>query len=180
MKFVTIDMSTKFLAYALWNDAKLVRYGKVFPNGTYDLAAASITAAVVETFKKDKIERVVYESAFLGKNVNVVKGLSKTTGAMLGGFYLLGVRDFQSVPPIVWQNGVGVGRTTKVKLDKLRKENPGRSVTWIKNRDRENRKQLVVDLVNQHYKLKLQYEDNDLADAIAIGYYELQKWTNDE
>lgn len=178
MKFVTIDMSTKFLAYAVWSGTKLVRYGKVFPEGVGDLAAGSITQAVVTAFKKDKIERVVYESAFLGKNVNVVKGLSKTSGAMLGGFYILGVRDFISVPPIVWQNGIGVGRTTKANLDKLRAKNPGRSTTWIKTRDRENRKQLIIDFVNKNYKLTLKYEDNDLADAIAIGHFEIQKWTN--
>jgi Holliday junction resolvasome RuvABC endonuclease subunit len=173
MRFVTVDVSTKFLAYALWDDDKLVEYGKVFPEGTLDEAVGSITAAVETKFKRRKVERVVYESAFLGKNVNVVKGLSKTTGALIGGFYLCGVREFVPVPPITWQTGVHVGRTSRADLESLRNKYPRRSATWIKNKDRENRKQLIIDMVNQRYGLSLKFEDNDLADAIGIGCYML-------
>lgn len=171
MRYVTVDMSTKFLAYALWENDKLLGYGKVFPEGRDDNAIASFATQIEKTFDGTGVEFVVYESAFLGKNVNVVKGLSKATGSMLGGFYHLGVHGFKAVPPITWQTGIGVGRTSKPNLDALRKKYPNRSLTWIKTKDRENRKQLIIDLVNKEYGLNLKMEDNDIADAIGIGLY---------
>lgn len=175
MRFVSVDVSTKFLAYALWEGTRLVEYGKIYPKGLLDEAVGSITGEVVEVFRGAGVDRLVYESAFLGKNVNVVKGLSKTTGAMIGGFYNVGVREFVAIPPITWQTGISVGRTKPAELDILRKKYPKRSVTWIKNKDRENRKQLVIDFVNKHYGLKLTMDDNDVADAIGIGHYALLK-----
>lgn len=177
MRYVTVDMSTKFLAYALWNDGKLVEYGKIYPTGSHDEAVGSITGAVASEFARRRIQRVIYEGAFLGKNVNVVKGLSKTTGAMIGGFYQIGVREFGAIPPITWQTGIGVGRSSKTEVERLRKQFPSRSLTWIKNKDRENRKQLIIDYVNNKHNLKLTMEDNDIADAIGIGDYMWAQWT---
>lgn len=171
MRYVTVDMSTKFLAYAMWDDGKLIRYGKVFPIGKDDNAIASFATETAKTFENDGVEFVVYEAAFLGKNVNVIKGLSKATGAMLGGFYSVGVHSFKAVPPITWQTGIGVGRTSKPNIEALRKKYPSRSLTWIKTKDRENRKQLIIDLVNKEYGLNLKMDDNDIADAIGIGLY---------
>lgn len=175
MRFVSVDVSTKFLAYALWENGKLIEHGKIFPKGTHDSAVGSFAAAVESEFQGRKIDRVVYESAFLGKNVNVVKGLSKTTGAMIGGFYLTGVVEFIAVPPITWQTGIGVGRTKPDAMARLKKKYSGKSVSWVKNQDRANRKQLVIDFVNKQYKLKLKMEDNDVADAIGIGHHYLSK-----
>lgn len=173
MKFVSVDVSTKFLAYALWEDGNLIGYGKLFPKGTHDAAIGSFAETVIAEFMRAGVQRVVYESAFLGKNVNVVKGLSKATGSMIGGFYACGVLDFVAVPPITWQTGIGVGRTKPAELEKLKKKFPRRSMTWIKNKDRENRKQLVIDLMNKRYGLKLTMDDNDVADAIGIGYHHM-------
>ena len=178
MKYVTVDMSTKFLAFAVWEDDRLLEYGKIFPRGSGDLAAASFTDAVIKRFRGEGIDRVIYESAFLGVNVNVVKMLSKTTGAMLGGFYHLGVNEFAGVPPITWQTGIGVGKTSKSDMEKLRAKYPSRSSSWVKNKDRENRKQMIVDYVNKKHGLDLELADNDIADAVAIGDYMWMRWNN--
>jgi Holliday junction resolvasome RuvABC endonuclease subunit len=177
MRFVTVDMSSKFLAYALWDDDSLVGFGKVFPSGSSDVAIGSVTGAVISEFKELGIQRVVYEGAFLGANVNVVKILSRTTGAMIGGFYQVGVREFGSIPPITWQTGIGVGKSPRVEVERLRKQYPDKSASWLKNKDRNNRKQLIVDYVNEKHGLQLSIDDNDVADAIGIGDYIWQQWT---
>lgn len=176
MKFVSFDLSTKFAAYALWEDTDLLEYSKIYTRGTGDEAIGSFTESVVETFTGVDLDRVVYESSFLGNNVNVVKQLSKTTGAVIGGTYLLGVREYVAVPPITWQTGIGVGKTSTVAKTALKKQFPEKSATWLKNRDRENRKQLVIDYVNAKYKTGFYMNDNDLADAVAIGSYMLGIW----
>lgn len=180
MRYISLDVSTKFLAYALWKDGALEGYGHVYPSGSGDEGAGSISIEIQRLFKKAKIDIVVYESAFLGKNVEVVKSLSKFTGSMIGGFYMCGVREFCSVPPITWQNGIGVGRTPRAEMDILRKKHPNRSASWIKNVDRENRKQLVINYVNEKYNVRFSMQDNDLADAIAIGNYMWGKWQFDK
>lgn len=177
MKFVSIDVSTKFLAYTLWEDGKILKTGKVFPSTTGDEGVGSLGAAVMKEFSRHKnIDALVYEAAFMGNNVMVVKGLSKTTGAFITGFYAIGVRRFHAVPPITWQTHIGVGRTSPANLTILRNANKGKSASWIKNKDRENRKQLIIDFVNKRFRKRLTMDDNDIADSIGLGCFALDKW----
>jgi Holliday junction resolvasome RuvABC endonuclease subunit len=171
MKYVTVDMSTKLLAYAMWDDDQLIEYGKIFPSGTADTALASFADATAEKFGEVYLDLVVYESAFLGKNVSVVKSLSKATGAMLGGFYMVGVDRFRAIPPITWQTGLGVGKMSQSDYEKLSAKHPTASRNWIKSKDRERRKQAIIDIVNKECGLDLQMKDNDIADAIGIGLF---------
>jgi Holliday junction resolvasome RuvABC endonuclease subunit len=171
MKIITLDISTKFVAYAVWDNKELVGMGKIFSEGKGDEALASYGHKVSSVFRDANIEGVVYEAAFMGNNVNVVKALSKATGSVLAGFYEIGIHRFGSVPPITWQTGIGVGRTSREQIKELHVRYPRRSRSWIKNKDRENRKQAVVDIINKRFGLNLELKDNDLADAIGIGCY---------
>ena len=165
---VTLDMSSKFLAYAVWEDGNLLSYGKIYPNDNGDNAIGSYARIILATFDPP-IHMVVYESAFMGNNANVMKVLSKVAGSVVAGFYLLGVRKFVAVPPITWQNGIKVPKTSKESYQELRDRNPGRSQSWLKSQDRLNRKQKIIDVVNARFGLSLTMEDNDIADAIGIG-----------
>lgn len=178
MKIVSIDLSTKFIAFALWDNGELVETGKIYPRGTLDEGIGSFAELIEAKFFDQEVDRVVYEAAFLGRNVNVIKALSKATGAMIGGFYLSGVNEFVAIPPITWQTGIGVGRTTPEEMKKLKRKYAPKSATWIKNRDRENRKQLIIDFVNNEYALSLSMDDNDIADAIGVGHFYLSKEYN--
>jgi hypothetical protein len=179
MKFVSVDLNTKFLAYTLWNNGKIVKTGTIFATTTGDEGAASFASAIVKEFARHKnIDVLVYEAAFMGRNVMVLKALSKVTGSMLAGFYELGVRDFRAVPPITWQTHIGVGRTSPANMKVLRNTYKGKTASWIKNKDRENRKQLIIDFVNKHFKKQLTMEDNDIADSIGLGCYALDNWAD--
>lgn len=174
MTTISLDISTKFIAYALWNDNQLIEYGKLYSDGIGDIAIGSMATRVIQKFYNTTIDTVVYESAFLGTNVNVVKQLSKTIGSIIGAFYELGVRRFIAIPPITWQTGIGVGKSTQKDKDYLKKKYPNKSISWLKNKDRENRKQKVIDFVNGMYNKTFVLADNDIADAIGIGHY----WNN--
>jgi hypothetical protein len=177
MKFVSIDVSTKFLAYTLWQDGKILKTGKIFPSTAGDEGVGSLGHAVAKEFSRHKdIDAVVYEAAFMGNNVMVVKGLSKTTGAFITGFYSIGVRNFKAVPPITWQTHIGTGRTSPADLAALRNTYKGKSASWIKSKDRENRKQKIIDYVNKRFNKRLKMEDNDIADSIGLGCYAMDHW----
>jgi hypothetical protein len=174
MMFISLDMSTKFIAYALWDDGELVEWGKVLPEGKDDNSVGSFSSILTEAFSGIKIDTVVYEAAFLGNNVMTVKQLSKVTGSMIGAFHTMGTRRFIAVPPITWQTGINVGRTPPAKMLELRNAHPDKTNSWLKNKDRENRKQLIVDYVNEKYKQDFSLKDNDITDAIALGDYAIK------
>lgn len=175
MRFISFDVSTKFLAYALWDDGELVEWGKVLPEGVEDNSIGSFSSILSNEFSGLGIETVVYEAAFLGTNVMVVKQLSKVTGSMIGAFYTMGARRFISIPPITWQTGIHVGRTSPAKMLELRNAFPDKSNSWLKNKDRERRKQLIVDYVNEKFNKEFTLQDNDLTDAIALGCYAIMQ-----
>lgn len=176
MIFISFDMSTKFLAYALWDSGELVEWGKVIPEGTEDNGIGSFSSILIDAFDSIEIEAVVYEAAFLGTNVMTVKQLSKVTGSMIGAFHSMGARKFFAIPPITWQTGINVGRTPPAKMLELRNQFPDKTNSWLKNKDRENRKQLIIDHVNERFKTEFTMKDNDIADAIALGEFAMGKY----
>lgn len=171
MIIVTLDISTKYVAYALWIDDELAKYGKLHVMGKGDEAIGSMSTLVTTEFDGIGVDRVVYESAFLGSNVNVVKQLSKSIGSVVGAFYTLGVREYIAVPPITWQTGIGVGKTSYKDKERLRSRYPDKGMSWLRSKDRENRKQKIIDYVNGRFDKRFTMEDNDVADAIGIGCY---------
>jgi hypothetical protein len=56
----------------------------------------------------------------------------------------------------------------------LKKETPGKSESWYKNKEREFRKNRTIRLVNIEFMTNV--DDNDVADAIAIGWYATNNW----
>lgn len=168
MRMVTLDISSKFLAYAVWEGRNLQRWGKIYPHGTGDNAIGSYSRVILATFDPP-VDIVVYESSFMGNNANVLKVLSKVVGSVISGFYLLGTRNFVGVPPITWQTGIKVPKTSRDEFQRMQKRYPSKTTSWLKNKDRANRKQAVIDIVNKRFNLSLQMDDNDIADAIGIG-----------
>jgi Holliday junction resolvasome RuvABC endonuclease subunit len=119
---------------------------------------------------------MVYESAFFATNADVLKELSKVTGAVLGALYHLGAKEFRSVPPITWQTFIGVGKTSVPQQLELRNKYPNKSTSWLKNKDRQNRKGLIIDYVNSRFGTNHDMSTNDEADAIGVGCYAMNKW----
>ena len=63
MRMVSIDISTKCLAYAFWIDDQLVDSARLFPTGSGDEAIGSITSIIIDEFEGGEIDLVVYEAA---------------------------------------------------------------------------------------------------------------------
>jgi Holliday junction resolvasome RuvABC endonuclease subunit len=168
MRLVTLDINSKFLAYALWEDQELVRRGKIYLKGDN---FGYFAVAILEYFANDDLDAFVYEAPFFGTNVKTTMMLSQIIGSVISGFYMLGVDSYRSVPPITWQTGIGVGKTPTSEMVKLKSKHPKKSSSYIKNLDRMNRKQRVIDKVNSRFDLQLSIEEHDIADAIAIGMY---------
>jgi Holliday junction resolvasome RuvABC endonuclease subunit len=175
MSIVSFDISTKHLAYAVFTNGELKEYGKLDLMNNADDRIGSVAEVVYNKFKSYDIPVVIYENGYLANSPKTLMELSKISGSLIGGMRLAGVAKFIAIPPITWQVGIGVGPTSPLEMDKLNKKYPGRKISWIKSKNRENRKQLIIDFVNKEFGLELTMKENDQADAIALGYYVLYR-----
>lgn len=174
-RLCTIDASTTSIAFAIFDEGKLINFGKVRFDGTrnYD-KVADAARKCVELFNKFKIDSIVIEHTVFMNSPKTAADLALVQGAILGAAAQNKIKISGAVNPVAWQTFIGNGKFTKEAKLQMRKESPGRSESWYKNQEREIRKQKTINFVNINYDLDI--NDNDVADAIGIGYYTLQNW----
>lgn len=174
-KIIAIDASTTSIAYAVFENKKLILNGKVEFSGknVYQKISSAIDS-VVDVMKKINAEALVIERAVFINSPKTMSELSMVQGAILAGASLAGIKIFKGTNPIAWQTYIGNGKITKDAKLLMRKANPGKSESWYKQFEREVRKQKTINFVNINYDLEI--NDNDVADAIGIGHYALGNW----
>ena len=174
-RFCAIDASTNSLAFAIFEDSRIVACGKIKFEGTstYDkvMDAAKKTKAFFDKFDFDTI--IIEHTVFMNSPKTAAQ-LAMVQGALLGAASMSGVKKIGSVSPMTWQNFIGNKKITKEEKHEIQKKNPGKSVSWFKNEERNIRKQRTINFVNINYDKQL--EDDDVADACAIGHWALQNW----
>jgi len=102
--------------------------------------------------------------------------LSLVQGAVVSAAYVSGVRVIKSITPMQWQNYIGTRLLTKNEKADLERKFPGKSKSWYKSKQRETRKNKTIDSVNDHFKINV--SDDDVADAIGIGWYVSDRWNS--
>lgn len=174
-RFCAIDASTNSLAFAIFEDKKIIACGKIKFEGitTYDkiMDAAKKTKAFFDKFEFDTI--IIEHTVFMNSPKTAAQ-LAMVQGALLGAASMSGVKKIGSVSPITWQNFIGNKKLTKEEKQEIQKKNPGKSVSWFKNEERNIRKQRTINFININYDKQL--EDDDVADACAIGHWALSNW----
>ena len=171
----TIDASTNSLAFAIFEDKSLLRFGKISFEGsnTYDKVgdACRKTFAFLNQFN---IDGIVIEHTVFMNSPKTAADLALVQGALLGAAALNGIKVYGSVSPITWQMFINNGKLPPAEKLKLRNENPGKSDGWYKGKEREIRKQKTIRFVNTYYDKSV--SDNDVADAIGIGHWAVNNW----
>lgn len=174
-KIISIDASTTNIAYAVFENEKLILHGKVQFSGknVYQKISSAI-GSVVDVMKEIGPEALVIERAVFINSPKTMSELSMVQGAILAGASLAGIKIFKGTNPIAWQTYIGNGKINKDAKILIRKSNPGKSDSWYKQFERDVRKQKTINFVNINYDLEI--DDNDIADAIGIGHYSLRNW----
>jgi Holliday junction resolvasome RuvABC endonuclease subunit len=176
-KICSIDASTNSLAFAIFHDEKLVKFGKIRFTGTNTYAkVADASRKCVSFFEalKDDIDSIIIEHTVYLNSPKTQADLALVQGALLGAAAQNGIRISGSINPIAWQTFIGNGKLTKEEKLKLRNENPGKSESWYKNFEREFRKIRTIKVTNITYDIE--NDDNDIADAIGVGHYAINNW----
>lgn len=170
---MAIDASTTSIAFAIFDNSKLVQFGKISFSGT------NVYDKVVDAAKKLRpyfkqyasVHAVVIEHTVFMNSPKTAADLALVQGSILGA---AGVKTIRSVAPITWQNFIGNKKFSKEEKLAMRKEFPGKSESWYKQQERESRKQKTINFININYDVNV--ADNDVADAIAIGHYAVNNW----
>lgn len=168
-----IDASTNSIAFAIFSDMALVRYGKI------NFVGATAYDKVVDAGRKLKpffdqyvsVDAIAIEHTVFMNSPKTAADLALVQGAILAS---AGVPEIKSVAPITWQNFIGNKKPSKEEIAKMKLDNPTKSDSWIKTQLRELRKQKTIHFIDVQYDRVV--ADNDVADAIGIGHYAINNW----
>lgn len=174
--FVSIDASTNSLAFAYFKNGELTKYGKIkfFGNDIYEkiVDTATKTQAFFKQF--DNVEYMVIEQVIYLNSPKTAANLAMSHGGLVACASLTGVTHIKSVSPMQWQNWAGNKRLTAEEKQKIRDAQPNKTESWYKSQERLVRKQKTMKFVNDKFDLAI--NDDDVADAIAIGAWTLDNW----
>ncbi len=173
-RIMSIDASTNSLAFAIFSDNKLEKFGKINFSGTVTYDKVVDAGAKIKSFfdhYANDIDAIVIEHTVFMNSPKTAADLALVQGAILGA---AGVRRIRSVAPITWQNYIGNKKPSKQELFDFKQANPGKSDSWIKTQMREQRKQKTIHFIEVQYDKIV--KDNDVADAIGIGHYAINNW----
>lgn len=176
-RICSIDASTNSLAFAIFHEDSLVRFGKINFSGINTYAkVADASRKCVSFFEllKEDIDSIIIEHTVYLNSPKTAADLALVQGALLGAAAQNGIRISGSINPIAWQTFIGNGKLNKEEKLQIRKDNPGKSESWYKNFEREFRKLRTIKVTNIAYDID--NEDNDIADAIGVGHYALNNW----
>lgn len=170
-----IDASTNSLAFAIFDGIRLESCGKIKFSGNTTYAKVGDAARKTLSFLKQfNIDAIIIEHTVFMNSPKTAADLALVQGGLLGAAQINGIRIAGSVNPITWQSFIGNKNFTKEEKLKIRSDNEGKSASWIKNFERDLRKQRTINFVNTYYDKNI--SDNDVADAIGIGHWAINNW----
>jgi Holliday junction resolvasome RuvABC endonuclease subunit len=172
---IAVDASTNSLAFSYFTSGKLTKYGKIRFNGADALyKAGDACKKSIQLFEMVNADALVIESAIYSNSPKTAMQLSLVQGAILGAAQVAGIKNIKTITPMQWQNYIGTKLLSVSEKQEIVRKNPGKSKSWYKGKERETRKQKTMDSVNKNFKVKI--TDDDVADAIGVGWYVSDKW----
>jgi Holliday junction resolvasome RuvABC endonuclease subunit len=175
-RMCSIDASTNTLAFAIFDNKDLVYSGKINFVGTNIFEKiGDASKKTGDVFKHFEVEAIVIEHAVYINSPKTMLELAMIQGALLGSAIASGAKVSGSINPIAWQTFINNGKLSTEEKLAIRKEFPGKGDSWYKAREREFRKQKTIKFVNTYFDKNI--SDNDVADAIGIGYYAINNWS---
>jgi Holliday junction resolvasome RuvABC endonuclease subunit len=174
-RFIAIDASSTSVAFAIFANKHLVKFGKVnFVGNDHYQKAGDACKKLTPLLKDFDVKAMVIENTIFANSPKTSMQLALAQGAVVSAAYINGVKNIYPCVPVAWQNWIGNKVLTKEEKAALRKETPGKSESWYKGKEREFRKNRTIRLVNIEFMTNV--SDNDVADAIAIGWYATNNW----
>ena len=172
---ISIDASTNSLAFSYFVKGRLIKYGKIRFNGADAIYKAGDAAKkCIPFFKSLQADALVIESAIYSNSPKTAMQLSLVQGAIIGSAQVAGIKTIKTISPMTWQNHISNGLLSASEKQDIAKQNPGRSKSWYKSKERETRKNKTIKYVNNRFGIVV--SDDDVADSIGIGACVSDRW----
>ena len=163
-----IDASTNSIAFCLMNDKTPVKWGEIVFHGS------SVYERILDAKRKIKAIKsqldydiICIEAAVSVKSVATGLKMAYMFGAIMGELMYDDTKIIE-VHPLKWQGYIGNPNFTKAEKDSVKKEFPGKSDSWYKNKARELRKQKTIDFAST---LGINTDNNNVTDAVGIAWW---------
>lgn len=174
---IAVDASTNSMAFSVFEDGRLIKYGKIRFVGTDALyKAGDACKKAIPFFKAFRSDAIILESAIYSNSPKTAMQLSLVQGAIIAAAQVAGIKIVKTITPMEWQNHISNRLLTKEEKRQIVDKNPGKSSSWYKGKEREVRKQRTIDHINKRYKIDV--SDDDVADSIGVGTYVNDRWNS--
>lgn len=163
-----IDASTNSIAFCKIENGKPVSWGEIIFEGA-DVFERLLDAKRKVHALHDIINAdvIAMEAAIMVRSAATAIKMAYVFGAILGEL-LDDSMEVRTAAPSQWQNFIGNKSFTRAQKAELRKEFPGKSESWYKNKIRDLRKQVTMDFAAT---LGVETDNNNVGDAVGIAYY---------
>lgn len=170
-----IDASTHSLAFAVFKDTKLSRYGKINFVGNTAYARLADAKHKMDALKDTfDVDYIAIEKAIMVRNMDTAIKLGMVVGVIIASLIKPGTTVVE-VAPITWQCYINNPNYSTAQKATVRRRYPRKSAAWRRNFIREARKQKTLKYFNKAHKLKL--DDNDVGDALGLAWYAVNNLT---
>ena len=167
-KVLGIDASTHSIAFCLMNEKTPVKWGEVTFEGenVYEriLDAKNKVRSIKSYLDYDFI---ALEAAVSVKSVATGLKMAYVFGTIMGELMNNDTRIIE-VHPLKWQGFINNPNFTKAQKEAVKKEFPGKTDSWYKNKIREMRKQKTIDFARSRGVVT---DNNNVADATGISWW---------
>lgn len=170
-RVIGLDLSTKSLAFAIFEDERPVKCGEIKFSGStvFDRLkdARNKVRKLVESGQFDA-DYIAIESAIMVRNIQTAIDLAYVYGTILGELSDA-TPNLEKVAPITWQSAIGNPNLKKAEKDAIQREFPGKSKSWYSNKGREIRKQRTLGIAREFFEIA-DGSDN-VGDAVGIALF---------
>jgi Holliday junction resolvasome RuvABC endonuclease subunit len=168
-KVMGVDASTMSMAYCVMEDQEVLAYGEIFFHGDSVFERAVDASKKIKALKDEfNYDMIAIESAIIVNSAVVGIKMAYVFGAIVAELCRNG-EPIVEVKPLAWQSYIGNKAWNAAQKADLKKANPKKSVSWLKNEMRKQRKQATIDYFNTKYGTKIQ--SDNVADAFGVAYY---------
>ena len=151
MRTLGLDISTVATGWSLFEGDQLVKWGVINPDKDLNITEKYffITHSVITLIKLYKPVHLSVEDTFLGKNVVTFKKLNRIAGQIIYAWFLYARKEPNFYMASEARASIGInGKATKEE---------------------------VTQGVNEFFKLRGRVKDDNIADAIVVGYCDILK-----
>ena len=146
MRYIGLDLSTVSSGYSVFENDKLIEYGAIVPKDTDVMnRIEEVTIKIENIITAHMPDKVIIEDTFYGANYLTTKLLNRLAGAV---YYA--VKTIKDVP-IIFVTPTGARKVFGILPSSTKKN--------------------IVDAVNKKFDKDFELKENDVTDAIVLGWY---------